>query len=277
MRRGRVADVITYGVVAGFLAFALGPIAWLVLTSVKPESSIVTARGVVWWPDRLTLSHYADVWSQTDFPLLFRNSLVTSLLTVALCLSTGTLAAYALAREPFWGRRSLLAGLLAVRMFPAVTVIIPLFIVLRTARLLDTSFGLALAYTSVLLPFAIWLLKGFFEALPPDLEAAARIDGCTRFGALVRVVLPLARNGIAATAVFVAIGAWNEFLFALMLTTSAGSRTWPVGLQMMIGEFQLDWGTLAAGGVLSIVPVTVLFALAQRTMVKGLTDGATKG
>jgi multiple sugar transport system permease protein len=137
--------------------------------------------------------------------------------------------------------------------------------------------GLALAYSSFLLPLFIWLVKGFFDALPPDLEDAARIDGCSRLGALVRIALPLARNGILATSVFVAIAAWNEFLFALMLTTSAGSRTWPVGLQLMIGEFQLPWGALAAGGVLSIIPVVLLFALVQRTMVQGLTEGATKG
>lgn len=276
MRRG-LGVAGTYAAAAAFLLFSLGPIAWLVLTSVKPQDSIVTGHGVVWWPDRFTAAHYAEVWRGTDFPVLFLNSLQTAGVTVVLCLGTGVFAAYALARAEFRGRPGLLLGLLAIRMFPSVLVVIPMFIVLRALGLLDTSTGLALAYTAILLPFAIWLLKGFFDALPADLEAAARIDGCSRLGALWRIALPLARNGVAASAVFVAIGAWNEYLFALMLTTSTGSRTWPVGLQLMIGEFQLDWGTLAAGGVLSIVPVVVLFALAQRTMVRGLTEGATKG
>jgi multiple sugar transport system permease protein len=171
----------------------------------------------------------------------------------------------------------MLLSFLVVRMFPAVLMIIPLFIIMRGLGVLDTSVGLALAYTSFLLPLFIWIMKGFFDALPDDLENAARIDGCTRLGAMVRIVLPLARNGLVATTIFVAIGAWNEFLFALMLTTSQGSRTWPVGLQLMIGEFQLPWGMLAAGGVISILPVVVLFALIQRVLVSGLTTGAVKG
>ena len=162
-------------------------------------------------------------------------------------------------------------------MFPAVMIIIPLFIIMRDVGLLDSRLGLALAYATFLLPVFIWMMKGFFDAVPPDLEDAARIDGCSRLGAMLRVVLPLVVGGLVATAVFVAIGAWNEFLFALMLTTSTGSRTWPVGLQLMVGEFQLPWGTLAAGGIISIVPVIMLFALVQRAMVRGLTAGAVKG
>jgi multiple sugar transport system permease protein len=134
-----------------------------------------------------------------------------------------------------------------------------------------------LAYASFLLPLFIWIMKGFFDALPDELEDAARIDGCTRLGAMFRVILPLARGGLAATTIFVAIAAWNEFLFALMLTTSQGSRTWPVGLQLMIGEFQLPWGELGAGGIISIIPVIILFAAVQRLLVAGLTTGAVKG
>ena len=155
--------------------------------------------------------------------------------------------------------------------------IIPLFILMREVRLLDTNLGLALAYTSFLLPLFVWIMKGFFDAVPPDLEDAARIDGCTRLGALARVILPVVRNGVLATTVFVGIAAWNEFLFALMLTTSSGSRTWPVGLQLMVGEFQLPWGMLSAGGMISILPPVILFALVQRTMVRGLSAGILKG
>lgn len=162
-------------------------------------------------------------------------------------------------------------------MFPAVLMIIPLYLIMRFFGLLDTRFGLAIAYTSFLMPLFIWMMKGFFDTVPVELEKAARIDGCTRIGALVRVIMPLVRNGLAATAIFVAIAAWNEYMFALMMTTSSGSRTWPVGLQLMIGEFQLPWGLLAAGGVISIIPVVILFALVQQTMVRGLTAGAVKG
>ena len=166
---------------------------------------------------------------------------------------------------------------LVVRMFPAVMIIIPLFILMRGRRACWTAASASRSPTRrFLLPVFIWMMKGFFEAVPNDLEDAARIDGASRIGAMVRVVLPLVVGGLVATAVFVAIGAWNEFLFALMLTTSTGSRTWPVGLQLMVGEFQLPWGSLAAGGIISIVPVMVLFALMQRAMVRGLTAGAVK-
>lgn len=277
-RRGkRLADLGTYAVVGAFLVFALGPLFWLLITSVKLESDIVTAEGVRYWPSAITFEHYRAIWAQTDFPTLFRNSLITTLITIGLCLVSGTFAAYAFSRQRFWARRELLLGLLVIRMFPAVMMIIPLFVLMRGLGLLDSSVGLAIAYTSFLLPVFIWLLKGFFDGLPDDLEDAARIDGCTRLGALGRIVLPLVKNGLVATTIFIAINAWNEFLFALMLTTSAGSRTWPVGLQLMIGEFQLPWGMLSAGGILSIIPVVVLFAIVQRSMVQGLTAGAVKG
>ena len=147
---------------------------------------------------------------------------------------------------------------------------------MRNVGLLDSRFGLALAYTTFLLPVFIWMMKGFFEGVPADLEDAARIDGASRLGAMVHIVLPLVLSGLVATAVFVAISAWNEFLFALMLTTSTGSRTWPVGLHLMVGEFQLPWGALAAGGIMSIIPVILLFAIVQRALVRRLTVGALK-
>lgn len=276
MRR-KTADRLAQCAALLLAVFCLFPIIWLALTSLKLPEEITTARGVVWWPSALTVRHFVSVWATTDFPALFLNSLRTTGITLALCLALGVPAAYALSRQAFRGRRALLLGLIGLRMFPAVMMIIPLFLIMRNIGLLDTSLGLALAYASFLLPLFIWLMKGFFDALPPELEEAARIDGCTRLGAMVRIALPLARNGMVATGIFVAIAAWNEFLFALMLTSSGGSRTWPVGLQLMIGEFQMEWGILAAGGILSIIPVVILFALVQRTMVAGLTEGATKG
>lgn len=276
-RAGRkLGDVLAYLALGLLTAFSLGPILWLVLTSLKPEADIVRA-GIEYIPHHVTYSNFVAIWEESGFPQLILNSAITTLYTLILCLGVGVPASYALSRLTFRGRKSLLLGFLSVRMFPAVLVVIPLFVVLRTVGLLDTRLGLALAYTSFLLPIFIWLLKGFLDAVPRDLEDAARVDGCTRAGAMLRIVLPLIRNGLAASGVFVAIAAWNEFLFALMLTTSGGARTWPVGLQLMVGEFQLPWGVLAAGGVLSMLPVMLLFAAVQRTMVSGLTAGAIKG
>jgi multiple sugar transport system permease protein len=256
--------------------FAIFPIVWALLTSLKREAAIITTV-MQYIPREVTFENYLAIWTRSNFPTLLVNSMVVTAITVVVCAVVGTLASYAIARCQFRGRRELMLFYLVIRMFPAVMIIIPLFILMRNVGLLDSRVGLALAYTTFLLPVFIWMMKGFFDAVPLELEDAARIDGCSRIGAMVRVILPLVVGGLVATAVFVAIGAWNEFLFALMMTTSTGSRTWPVGLQLMVGEFQLPWGTLAAGGIISIIPVVLLFALVQRALVRGLTAGAVKG
>ncbi len=269
-------DVVSYAILIALALICVFPIIWTFLTSIKVEEDIVT-REMVYFPTRFTFDSYIKLWYQSSYPTLVINSLVVTGLTVLICLLTGTIASYAFSRFHFPGRTQLMLGYLVVRMFPAVLMIIPLFIVMRQVGLLDSTYGLAVAYTSFLLPLFVWMLKGFFDAAPKELESAARIDGSTRLGAMFRIVIPIARNGLVATCVFVAIAAWNEYLFALMLTTSQGSRTWPVGLQLMVGEFQLPWGMLAAGGMISILPVIILFAIVQRVMVAGITAGAVKG
>lgn len=272
----RVWDIASYAVLILLAAVCIFPVLWTLLTSIKLEADIVT-REMIYFPSRFTIDHYVKLWFQSSYPTLVLNSLVVTTLTVLICLATGTVASYAFSRFHFPGRSQIMLSYLVVRMFPAVLMIIPLFVLMRQVGLLDTRAGLAIAYTSFLLPLFVWMLKGFFDGVPKELESAARIDGMTRIGAMYRVVIPIARNGLVATSVFVAIAAWNEYLFALMLTTSQGSRTWPVGLQLMVGEFQLPWGMLAAGGIISIVPVIILFALVQRVMVAGIAAGAVKG
>jgi multiple sugar transport system permease protein len=274
--RRRIGVVLSYAAMLTIVVFAIFPIVWCLLVSLKPESEIVSAQ-MTYWPRTVTFENYVAIWTRSNFPTLILNSVVTTTITVAICTIVGTLASYAISRYRFRGRSALMLGYLVVRMFPAVMIIIPLFIVMRGFGLLDSRLGLALAYTTFLLPVFIWMMKGYLDAVPPEIEDAARVDGSSRIGAMVRVVLPLVLPGLVATAVFIAIGAWNEYLIALMLTTSTGSRTWPVGLQLMVGEFQLPWGSLAAGGIISIIPVVVLFVLVQRVMVKGLTAGAVKG
>ena len=165
---------------------------------------------------------------------------------------------------------------LFVQFLPVPQQIYLYYILMQKLNLLDTKFGLALAYTTFTLPAAIWLMKGFFDALPVDLENAARIDGCSRMGAMWRIVLPLVRPGMAATGTLVAIEAWNDVLFALMITSTNEARTWPVGMKLLIGEFQLPWAQLTATAMMSVIPVLIAFGLAGRRMVAGLTAGGIK-
>lgn len=275
-RQDMVLNMVSYLVVVVMMIFALFPLAWTFITSLKVERDIVTAT-LHYIPPEVTFDNYTTLWRRSSFPRLMANSSVVTSITMVVCLLIGTLAAYSISRYRFRGRSPLLIFYLVIRMFPFVLLLVPLFIMMRSLNLLDSRVGLALAYTTFLLPVCIWLMKGFFDAIPPELEDASRVDGSTRLGALFRIVLPLARPGLIATAVFIAIAAWNEFLFALMLTTSQGSRTWPVGLQLMVGEFQLPWGTLSAGGIITIIPIIIFFSIVQRSLVRGLTAGGIKG
>jgi multiple sugar transport system permease protein len=269
-------DLVTYLIVIAVVLFAIFPVIWTFLTSFKLEEDIITPN-LQYIPHTITLNNYVDIWNRSGFPTLIRNSVFVTVLTLLICMIIGTLAAYSMSRYLFRGRNILLQFYLIIRMFPVVLLIVPLFIILRSVGLLDSVFGLAIAYSTFLLPFCIWMMKSFFDAIPIDLEEAARIDGCTRLGALWKVALPLVRSGLVATAVFIGIASWNEYLFALILTTGQGSRTWPVGLQLMIGEFQLPWGKFSAGGIISIIPIIIFFAVVQRSIIRGITAGAMKG
>jgi multiple sugar transport system permease protein len=275
-RTRRFFDVLASIVVLAVVTYAIGPIVWTVLTSLKTEGEIVS-RDFHFLPTSLTFENYVTLWERSGYPHLLLNSAIVTGMTVLMSLTIGTVAAYSISRYRFPGRSSLMIFYLVIRMFPFTLLLIPLFIMLRNLSLFDTHFGLALTYTTFLLPLCVWMLKGFFDGIPPDLEEASRVDGSTRLGGLIRIVLPLARQGIAATTVFIAIGAWNEYVWALLLTTANGARTWPVGLQLMVGEFQMPWGVLSASGIISIIPIIIGFAIVQRALVSGLMTGGVKG
>lgn len=275
-RSERLFNVASVFITVTVVIFAVAPIVWTVLTSFKTEAEIVSSQFRI-LPERLTFENYATLWQRSGYPRLLLNSAIVTLLTVTMSLSIGTVAGYSISRYKFRGRSGLMIFYLVIRMFPFTLLLIPLFIMLRNLGLFDSHFGLALTYTTFLLPLCVWMLKGFFDGIPPDLEEASRVDGSTRLGALFKIVLPLARPGIAATTVFIAIGSWNEYLWALLLTTANGARTWPVGLQLMVGEFQMPWGLLSASGIISIIPIMVGFAFVQRALVSGLMTGGVKG
>ena len=255
--------------------FAILPLVWTFYTSLRTNVDINK------FPAKISLSNlsldaYFGVWRDTNFPMLIKNSLIVSTLTVIVSLSLGTFAGYALSRSKFRGRQGVLLVYLAIRLVPGVLLLIPLYLFMNKLGLLDSYIGLVLAYTTFTLPATIWLMKGFFDSLPPDLENAARIDGCSRMGAMWRISIPLVLPGLAATGTLTAITAWNDVLFAMLLTSSDRTRTWPVGLREMIGEFQLPWEALTATSILSLLPVVIGFALVGRKMVAGITAGSLK-
>jgi multiple sugar transport system permease protein len=257
------------------LVFGVLPWLWMVLSSFRPESDL-TRTPLRLLPTQLTLANHIALLSRTSFLGNLRDSLVVATGAVLTGLLLALPAAYAFARFRFRGRQTLRLGFLLINMFPLVMLILPLFVVMRTLGLLDTYWALIAGHATFTLPFAIWLLTSYISGIPIDLDQAAMIDGATRLQALRMVILPLALPGVVAVGVYLFIASWNEYLFALML---AGQRvrTVTVALQLFIGENEIQWGLLMAGGTLVTLPVTMLFLAAQKHFVGGLTGGAVKG
>jgi ABC-type glycerol-3-phosphate transport system permease component len=269
------ATVLTYLAAVAVALFAVFPLVWMVLTSLKPQADIVTAEPV-WWPSEFQWSRYTRVL-EAGFTTYLRNSLLVAVGTTGLGLLVATFAGYALARFRMPLRRYLVLVVLATQMFPAAVLLIPFFIVMRNLGLLGSLWGLVIAYLAFITPLMIWILRGFFQSIPDDLEDAAMVDGCTRFGAMWRIILPLAGSGVAAVSIFAWIAAWNEFLFALTFIRSDSLRTLPVGLTQFAGRDATDHGAIMAASVLFTLPVVVFFLFVHKKLTTGLVVGAVKG
>ncbi len=230
----------------------------------------------VGWVAGVDLSGYRQVWYQSDFRYWFRNSLIVSVGATILSVGVCTFGAYSIGRLRYRGRTAVATFLLITQMFPAILLAIPLFLVFRDFGLFNTLTGLVIAYVAFTLPFAIWMLRGFYENLPESLEEAAMIDGSTRFGAVVRVVLPLSAPAIATTAIFTWVLAWNEFVFALVLINDSSRKTLPPGMAEWIGQYALNWDMLMAGALGATIPMLIVFFLLQSYIVKGLAEGVGK-
>jgi ABC-type glycerol-3-phosphate transport system permease component len=257
------------------LAGMLFPLYWMVVSSLTPESQLFEAAPIV--PRTASLEHYRTLFDERGFLVPIRNSLIVAGLTTLLVLPLATCCAYAVARLRMPRKRLLLSLILAVSMFPQISIVPPLYLMLREVGLLDTYPGLVLPYLTFATPLAVWLLTAFFRQLPRDLEDAASLDGAGRLRTLRDILLPLAAPGLASTAILTFLYCWNEFLFALSFTLGPERQTVPVAIALFRGRYQVPWGEVLAASVTATVPVALLVLAFQRRIVAGLTSGAAKG
>ena len=255
---------------------ALAPLVWMAETSLKSNREI-TQDGTL-YPHGPTLANYRSLFSGRSFGSYLTNSIGITALSVLISLVLGSLAAYAIARYRlrFNLERHIGVGLLTLRILPPIVIIVPAFLIVERLGLLNTWLGLIVIYSAFNVSFVVWMMESFFREIPVDLEEAAMVDGDSRFTAFRRIVLPLARPGLAATAIFAVIVTYNEFLFALVLTSTPAAETMPVGAATLIGRINVDWGAMSAAGVVGAVPIVVFALIVQRHLVRGLTMGAVK-
>jgi multiple sugar transport system permease protein len=271
-------------VLGAYFTFAIAPIIWIFFMSLKNPSDVIASPPKFIFEPTLDnykaitvgLEQYTIETLKPDFPIYFLNTLIIASATVVLSLILGTFAAYALARFSFRFKEDIAFTFLSFRFAPELMIILPLYVIFQNLRLIDTYLGMVIAYQLITLPFLIWVLRGFFEEIPVEMEQAARVDGYSWWGVLRRISLPLVKPGIAAVVILSFIFAWNNFIFALII---GGQRTQPVTLGILgfIGYEQVLWGQMAAATIVCVIPVLILAYFVQKYIVRGLTFGAVKG
>jgi multiple sugar transport system permease protein len=270
--------ILLYIAVVLVLVFCLAPVLWQVLTSVKVNEDI-SAVPTVYFPTRFTLAHYAELFDRRPFLRYIFNSAFVSITSTFVALAIGAPAAYALARLRIWGKRTILAGILIVTLFPGILLFLGLLEVIQRLGLANNYLSLIIPYTAINLPLTILVLRSFFEQLPKDLEDAAKVDGYNTWQMLVKILLPMTVPALVTTGILTFIAAWNEFIFALTFMTQETMKTIPVGAAQLGGAsvFEIPYGPIAAATVLGTLPLVLLVLFFQRKIVQGLTAGAVKG
>jgi multiple sugar transport system permease protein len=277
-RQRTPAQWAKYTLLIAAVVAAVVPVYWMLTISLKTEVDQF-ASPPRWLAFTPTLEHYYDAFSTRSFGKYLITSAIVATLSTMCAMVLGTAAAYGLSRFRLrWQLdRRLSLWILSTRMFPPIVTAVPLFLMMRDLRLINTISSLVIVYTALNLPFVVWMMRGFFNELPRELEEAAVVDGDSRLGALVRVILPLVAPGLAATAVFCLIVSWNEFLLALVLTQTDSAMTLPVGIAGRVTQYEIKWGVMSAAGVVAMVPILVFALAVQRYLVRGLSLGAVKG
>ena len=269
-------STIAYLLLGFICIYNIVPFLWMVFTSLKtnPEAYAIPPT---WWPRKPTLYEgYIKVLTWTNFPIYFMNSTIISLGAALLSTIIGALAGYGFSRFSFRGRAMLLGAILATQMLPGVLLVGPYFKMLAKVGLYNTYPGIILAFTTITLPFSAWMLKGFIDTVPDELDEAAMVDGCTRLGAFFKVILPIITPGMVATIIFAFLLAWGDLLWVLCLTSTESMTTVTLGLSRLVTQFRIIWPQLMAGSVIGSIPPIALYLLLQNYLVKGLTGGAIK-
>ncbi|MGH7056588.1 MAG: carbohydrate ABC transporter permease [Acetobacteraceae bacterium] len=276
-RRTRQASVWIGLAAALLLAFTLLPILWMVFTSLKTRAEVFGHPGRL-LPSIWTFAAYRDVLKTTPFLTYFANSIIVNVAASLITVVLATLAGYSFARFRIRGKSAIMLGILAMQMFPSTVLLIALYVAFRRIGMLNTYSALILSYITHGLPFSVWMMRGFVDAVPVEVEEAAMIDGCRRGGALLRVVVPMMLPGMVAVALFAFLSGWNDLIWALTLTTSPSMRLIPPGFVLTyVGQFETYWNQLMAGSVMVSLPTILVFAFLQRYLVQGLAAGAVKG
>lgn len=257
------------------LLFLLFPFYWTFVTSIKPEAELYGSV-VTYWPRNVTFESYRKLFVDFNFLKPMGNSFVVAIITTLITLTVSMLASYSFSRFRFAGRKAFMVLFLTNNMFPTVLLLIPLYAIMRSMGLLYTPASLVLSYATFTIPFSVWLLNGFINDLPLSLEEAAMVDGCNRAQAFTRIIFPVLVPCLVATGVYIFMTSWNEYTFAVMFTNER-NRTIPVALKNLIGQLGVQWDLLTAGGIITIIPVCIMFFFAQKRLVEGLTAGAVKG
>ncbi len=277
--RSRSMSVLLHTGLVCAVIIAVFPVFWIAISSFKPYNEIVASTTLKILPQDWTLENYKHVITKNDYEFLhwFANSIIIALITTIVGVFLAATAGYALSRYRFPGYRSALNSFLITQMFPAAILLVPIYNIIVNLGLLNTRTALVLAYSTVAVPFCVWMLKGYFDTIPISIEEAGRLDGLTPFGTFWRIVMPLSLPGIAVTCFYTFITAWNEVAFANILLTTPDNYTLPVGLRTYVFQFQQDWQYLTAGAVLVTIPAVLVFLFAQRYLISGLTRGGVKG
>ncbi len=270
-----------FALVVGFCILA--PFSWLFISSVAPAKDLISIP-LKLIPSTISWSRYREILHNADpssaafaFRHAMVNSIVIALSVTVICIVVGLFAAYALSRLRFPFQKGIMFLFLFTYMVPSISIVMPVYIIFSHAQMLDSKWTLVLIYCSFVLPYTIWIMQGYLEGFPVELEEAARVDGCNRLSAMVRVILPIAIPGIVATAVFAMLLAWDEFLYALILTSSVHAMTISVAIAEFVGKNTADYGMIAAGGVLAALPPAIFALLFQKYIVGGMTAGSVKG